>query len=241
VQDANAAVSQNVGEISDLEKRLSNTLIRLSRGSQAPWVLSYSPVAFLQTRPADLPIRISGQNLQSPKSRIIINNREISVGSASASAADFVLPKDSLTPGPDGLIHGKILLVNAEPPTIWTYLWTLFSASTDVFEYQILLRPLRDRLGTYSVETKVVDASTVGQSISRDSDVYTTEVKAGGQSKTEEHCLRMDEIALLGRGPLILRETNIGTRCSKMIAPVGHGLPCQARWPRNHRRNLTAV
>ena len=170
LNEANAAVSKNVGEISDIEKRLSNTLIRLSRASQEPWLLSYSPVAFLLGRPTDLPIRVNGQNLQHPRSRLLINGQELPVAAAAANAADFIVPRSLLVPKPDGLIHGKLALVSPQAPAFWQF-WK----PEETIEYQLLLRPLGQRLGTYSVEARVVDSSTIGQSLSQDSQGHLEE------------------------------------------------------------------
>jgi hypothetical protein len=47
INDVNDDIANSIGNFATIEQRFGNTLTRVLRGSQAPWVLSYSPVSFL--------------------------------------------------------------------------------------------------------------------------------------------------------------------------------------------------
>jgi hypothetical protein len=206
VNDANDHITNSIGDIAAIEQRFSNTLIRVLRGSQAPWVLSYSPVSFLLERDADLPLRVDGQNLQSTLSRLRLSNHEIPALSATTNAVDFIIPKDFLTPDSDGLIHGTIFINSSEPVPFYKF-W----ASSAIFEYSFFMRPLSKRIGTYSLRSKVVDASSVGESISRDGQIFSTSVDGPEQSDTEEFCTTISDLQLQGKWTFETSKTKIVT------------------------------
>lgn len=187
LEEIDDTISNNLEDVSDIEKRLSDTLVKMSRASQTPWLLSYSPVSFLENRPADLVVRIEGKNLQRTESKLIVAGREFAVRSAQASSAEFIVPKDALAPGPDGFVHAKLLLASPEDP-FW------FWNSRDVVEFNLILRPLSARIGTYTLWTRVVDSTSIGQTISDDSATFSTEVEEKGKIKTERHCLRIQDL-----------------------------------------------
>ena len=201
LQQTDDALSRDIGNISEIEQRFSNTLTRVLRGPQTPWLLSYSPVAFFSRRPSDLMIHVTGQHLQNSMSVLKIKGREIAAASAAAGNTDFVVPKNLLSPDNDGLVHATLSLVSPEPASIWN-LWYLWNGP-EVSTYRIFLRPLTDRVGTYSIEAHGVDNSTIGKTVSKDSLSFKTEldtaVEKSADPKNQEHCILASELTDPGK------------------------------------------
>lgn len=132
------------------EQRVSSTLLSVSRAKRLPLLLEFDPPLYRPNLATPLQVTVRGQNLGHPENRLQFKGVEYSPAQAQSNDASFLVDRAALVPNSDGFVQLGLRTYQTDESI---FRWLPWHRPPEPVDFKLLLRPLGDRVGTYTVES----------------------------------------------------------------------------------------
>ncbi|MEM6847849.1 MAG: hypothetical protein AAF580_07200 [Pseudomonadota bacterium] len=137
-----------VSELTNAERRFSDTLISVTRAARIPLVLFHRPQLFRPDRTGDISVAIEGQHLGEPDNRLIVGSRTIAPASYIPSRVVFRFNRNLLRPNNSGIATVEFI---ANRP--FERGWRFWLDEPEPVSFKLDLKNAGEVLGRYNVST----------------------------------------------------------------------------------------